>query len=71
MKSPRKRSIGAALWTTLARLIIVCAGYSAAFLTTGAVAAAGFVLFLLAMLETQAEKSSVPEFTRRGGGLSF
>jgi len=40
--------IGAALSTTLAGLVAVKAGYSAAFLTLGAVAAVGFVIFLLA-----------------------
>ena len=40
--------IGAALSTTLAGLVVVKAGYSAAFLTLGTVAAIGFVIFLLA-----------------------
>jgi MFS family permease len=40
--------IGAAPSTTLAGLVVVKAGYSAAFLTLGAVAAVGFVIFLLA-----------------------
>lgn len=43
--------IGAALSTTLAGLVVVKAGYSAAFLTLGAVAAVGFVIFLLAFPE--------------------
>jgi MFS family permease len=51
------QGIGAALSTALAGLIIVRAGYSAAFLTLGAVAAAGFVLFLLVMPETQARNT--------------
>jgi MFS family permease len=56
------QGVGAALSTTLAGLTIVRAGYSAAFLTLGAVAAAGFVFFLLAMPETQTEKPADPEF---------
>jgi MFS family permease len=40
--------IGAALSTTLAGLVVVKAGYSAAFLTLGAIAAIGFIVFLVA-----------------------
>jgi MFS family permease len=40
--------IGAALSTTLAGLVVVKAGYSAAFLVLGAVAAVGFIVFWLA-----------------------
>src|SRR6202000_1091851 len=40
--------IGAALSTTLAGLVVVKAGYSAAFLTLGGIAAIGFIVFLLA-----------------------
>jgi len=39
--------IGAALSTALAGLVAVKAGYSAAFLTLGAIAAIGFIVFLL------------------------
>jgi len=39
--------IGAALSTALAGLVVVKAGYSAAFLTLGAIAAIGFIVFLL------------------------
>jgi MFS family permease len=46
------QGIGAALSTTLAGLIVVHAGFSAAFLTLGAIAAASFVVFLLLMPET-------------------
>jgi MFS family permease len=46
---------GAALSTTLAGLLVTHAGYSAAFLILGAIAAGGFVFFLLAMPETRAE----------------
>ncbi|WP_232628605.1 MFS transporter [Methylobacterium sp. Leaf118] len=46
------QGLGAAFSATLAGIIIVGAGYSAAFLTLAAVAAAGFVLYLLFMPET-------------------
>jgi MFS family permease len=46
------QGIGAALSTTLAGLVVVSAGYGAAFLTLGAVAAVGLALFALAMPET-------------------
>ena len=44
--------LGAALSATLAGAIIVWAGYSASFLTLAGIAAAGFVLYLVAMPET-------------------
>jgi MFS family permease len=47
------QGIGAALSTTLAGLVVVHAGYSAAFLTLGAVAAAGVALCAFAMPETK------------------
>jgi MFS family permease len=47
------QSIGAALSTTLAGLVVVHAGYSAAFITLGGVAAIGAVVFFFAMPETQ------------------
>jgi MFS family permease len=40
--------VGAALSTALAGFVVVKAGYSAAFLTLGAIAAIGFIVFLLA-----------------------
>jgi MFS family permease len=46
------QSIGAALSTTLAGLVVVKAGYSAAFLTLGAVAAAGVAVCWFALPET-------------------
>ena len=46
------QGIGAALSATVAGLIIVSAGYAAAFLTLAAIGAAGFVLYALAMPET-------------------
>ncbi len=47
------QGIGASLSTTIAGLIVVAAGYSAAFLTLAAIAAAGLVLFWIAMPETK------------------
>ena len=47
------QSIGAALSTTLAGLMVVKAGYSAAFLTLGAVAAVGVAFCLFALPETR------------------
>jgi len=49
------QGVGAALSTTLAGLVVVHAGYDAAFLTLAAVAAAGVLVFLLAMPETKAQ----------------
>jgi MFS family permease len=46
------QEIGASLSTALAGVIVVAAGYSAAFLTLAAIAAAGLILFVLAMPET-------------------
>jgi len=46
------QGIGAALSTTLAGLIVVKAGYSAAFLALAAIACAGLALFWYAMPET-------------------
>ena len=48
------QSIGAALSTTLAGLVVVEAGYGAAFLTLGAVAAVGAAVCLFALPETRA-----------------
>jgi MFS family permease len=47
------QGIGAAMSTTVAGLIVVTAGYSAAFLTLAAIAALGLVLFWLVMPETK------------------
>lgn len=47
------QGIGASLSTTIAGLIVVAAGYSAAFLALAGIAAAGLVLFWLAMPETR------------------
>jgi MFS family permease len=50
--------IGAALSTTLAGLVVVKAGYSAAFLTLGAIAAIGFIVFLLAFPDASSEAAA-------------
>jgi predicted MFS family arabinose efflux permease len=47
------QSIGAALSTTLSGLVVVGAGYSAAFLTLGAVAAIGAAICFLTLPETR------------------
>jgi MFS family permease len=47
------QSIGAALSTTLAGFVVVGAGYSAAFISLGVVAAIGAVICLLALPETR------------------
>lgn len=56
------QSIGAALSTTLAGYVVVGAGYSAAFITLGAIAAIGAVICLLAFPETRqiADRSPRP-----------
>lgn len=56
------QSIGAALSTTLAGFVVVGAGYSAAFITLGAIAAIGAVICLLALPETRqiADRSTRP-----------
>jgi MFS family permease len=46
------QGVGAALSAGLAVIIVVGAGYSAAFLTLAAIAGAGFLLYLLVMPET-------------------
>jgi len=52
------QGIGSALSTSLAGFVVVYAGYSAAFLTLGGIAAVGAVLFFFAMPETQAKRSA-------------
>jgi MFS family permease len=47
------QSIGAALSTSLAGIVVVKAGYSAAFLTLGAVAALGLLICAVALPETR------------------
>ena len=57
------QGLGAAFSATLAGLIIVSAGYSTAFLVLAGIAAAGFVLYLVAMPETYGYK---PTKSRHG-----
>jgi predicted MFS family arabinose efflux permease len=52
------QGIGAALSTTLAGLVVVKTGYSAAFLTLGAVAAVGFVICWIALPETRERREN-------------
>ncbi len=59
------QSIGAALSTTLAGIVVVNAGYGAAFLTLGAIAAAGFVVCLLALPETSEGSTSASSSDKR------
>ncbi|WFU38025.1 MFS transporter [Bradyrhizobium sp. CB82] len=54
------QSIGAALSTTLAGLVVVGAGYSAAFLTLGTVAAIGAVFCAFALPETRQIADTAP-----------
>jgi MFS family permease len=51
------QGIGATLSTALAGLVVVKAGYSAAFLTLGAIAAIGFGVCWFALPETRAHSS--------------
>ncbi|HZR75712.1 MFS transporter [Bradyrhizobium sp.] len=57
------QSIGAALSTTLAGLVVVKAGYSAAFLALGAVAAVGFAVCWFALPETRLKSAAVSSQT--------
>ncbi|MET4293988.1 hypothetical protein ABIB06_005317 [Bradyrhizobium sp. LB8.2] len=54
------QSIGAALSTTLAGLVVVVAGYSAAFLILGAVAAIGAIICVVALPETRQFADGAP-----------
>ncbi|WGS26321.1 MFS transporter [Bradyrhizobium sp. ISRA464] len=65
------QSIGAALSTTLAGLVVVKAGYSAAFLTLGAIAASGFGVCWFALPETRAQSGmGTSRLTRRAPSAS-
>jgi MFS family permease len=55
------QGVGAALSTTLAGFVVVRAGYSAAFLVLAAVAAAGLLVFWLAMPESQSRDKISPD----------
>jgi MFS family permease len=54
------QGIGASLSNTVAGMIVVQAGYTVAFLTLAAVAAAAFATFLFAMQETVTPQSAQP-----------
>ena len=54
------QGIGAALSTTIGGFVVVQAGYSAAFLTLGAIAALSFVIFLVAMPEMRVREDAAP-----------
>ena len=59
------QSIGAALSTTLAGFVVVDAGYSAAFLTLGTVAAVGAVVCIFALPETRQIVDTTPPRRRK------
>jgi MFS family permease len=61
------QGIGAALSTMLAGFVVVHAGYSAAFLTLGGIAAAGSALFFFAMPETYKKRSFAAGIEQSGG----
>jgi MFS family permease len=62
------QGIGAALSTAFAGIIVVHGGYSAAFLALGAIGAAGFVVYLVAMPETRKQQAAGSDSAARGGG---
>ncbi|KQP50535.1 MFS transporter [Methylobacterium sp. Leaf108] len=61
------QGLGASFSATLAGLIIVSAGYSTAFLVLAGIAAAGFVLYLVAMPETYGYAPPTSSGTKDGG----
>ena len=62
------QGIGASTSATVAGLIIVSAGYSAAFMTLAAIAAVGFAIYLTLMPETL-PKGSSRDASPPGGGM--
>jgi MFS family permease len=54
------QGIGAALSTSLAGLVVVHAGYSAAFLVLAGIAASGFLLYFFGMPETRELDAAAP-----------
>jgi MFS family permease len=64
------QGIGAALSTTLAGLIVVHSGYSAAFLTLAGVAVVGLALYFFAMPETQERESAESKADRYRSALA-
>lgn len=63
--------IGAAVSNLAAGSIVVAAGYPAAFAALGALAAAGLVLYLVAMPETAPTGSGVPNKASGNGARGF
>lgn len=59
------QSIGAALSTTVAGLVVVGAGYSAAFLCLGAIAAIGSAVCFFALPETRHSEGAAPNHHRK------
>ncbi len=59
------QGIGAALSTSLAGLVVVHAGYSAAFLVLAGIAAAGFLLYFFGMPETRGLNAVAPSATAK------
>jgi len=59
------QGVGAALSTAVAGLVVVHAGYGAAFLTLAAIAAIGLLLFMLAMPETAGFMEHTADFRRK------
>jgi MFS family permease len=64
------QGIGAALSTTLAGIVVVQAGYGAAFLTLAGVAIAGLALYFFVMPETQRRVPAETEAIRRKAVLA-
>jgi MFS family permease len=62
------QSIGAALSTTVAGLVVVGAGYSAAFLCLGAIAAIGSAVCFFALPETRHSEGAAPNQNRATPG---
>jgi MFS family permease len=60
------QGVGAALSTTLAGFVVARSGYDAGFLTLAAVAAVGFLVFLLAMPESQVQEARPESEPPRG-----
>lgn len=62
------QGFGAAISATLAGLIIVSVGYSTAFIALGAIAGAGFLLYLVAMPETLGYQPTAAKTQPPSGG---
>ena len=64
------QGIGAALSTSVAGFVVVHAGYRAAFLTLGGIAAVGLALYFFVMPETQGHGPAEGEADRSGLALA-